>query len=116
MGGSPVEAAENVATRFFEAAKAKDYARAAGLFVDAEMGARAADQLQLNQSKLGDLQDYELRHSTVNTVFSGRRFTLKYVTKYTNFGATETLIMFESVSEPGIKIEVYNVASEGLRR
>jgi hypothetical protein len=116
MGGSPVEDAEKVAARFFEAVKTRDYAKAAGLFIDAESGARAVDQLQLNLTALGDLQSYELRGTTVNTVFSGRRFTLKYVTKYTGFGATERLIMFEGVSEPGIRIEVYSVTSEGLRR
>ncbi|KAF0190636.1 MAG: hypothetical protein FD165_2538 [Gammaproteobacteria bacterium] len=115
MGGSAVADAERVAARFFEAAKAKDYDAAAQLFIDTASGAGAADQLKLNQMKLGDLQSYELRDTTVNTIFSGRRFTLKYVTRYPGFNATETLILFESVSAPGIGIEVYHVSSAGLR-
>lgn len=116
MGGSSVEAAERVAARFFEVVKAKNFAAVATMFSQPESGDQAIDQLQINQSKLGDLQSYELRKTDVNTVFSGRRFTLRYVTRYPEFTATETLILFESVSEPGIKIEVYNVSSEGLRR
>ena len=85
------------------------------MFINADSGARAVDQLKLNQNKLGNLQSYKLRDATVNTVFSGRRFTLKYVTKYPEYGATEWLIMFENVSEPGIKIEVYKVDSKGLQ-
>lgn len=116
MGGSAAADAERIANRFFEAARAGDYDAAAALFVDPASAAMAVDQLKLNQIKLGELQSYELRDTTVNTIFSGRRFTLKYVTRHAAFGATETLILFESVSEPGIKLEVYHVTSEGLRR
>jgi hypothetical protein len=116
MGGSAAADAERIADRFFAAAKAADYDTAARLFIDTRSGAVAADQLKLNRIKLGELQGYELRDTTVNTIFSGRRFTLKYVARYPAFNATETLIMFESVTEPGIAIEVYHITSAGLRR
>ncbi len=107
--------AEEVGTRFYEALKRGDFAAAAALYVDKMPREQIIAELKENRSQLGDLQQYNLKDVVTNTVFSGRRYILKYKTRYTNQHATEGLILFQPVSDNVIRIEAHNVRTRGTR-
>jgi len=120
--GDTVNMAEQVAGSYYQALKNKDFEKAAGFFKDTNSKPRAQwhDQLQEYNSKLGELQSYQLVDKVVNTVYSGTLYTLRYKTKYSKFSATETLILFEGVSGFGggngnvMQLESLIIQSKGL--
>lgn len=120
--GDTVNMAEQVADGYYQALKNKDFEKAAGFFMDTRAQPRAQwlDELRAYNSKLGELQSYELVDKVVNTVYSGTRYTLRYKTKYSKFPAYETLILFEGVSSFGgsngnvLRLEGLIIRSKGL--
>ncbi len=113
--GSPVADAQAVAERYYQALKNKDFEAASGFFA---AGLKSPDQwlqqLEVYHDKLGDFETSRLTNAVVNTVFSGRRYSLTYAVKYAKFPATETLILFEPVSKESLLIENVVVMSRGL--
>ncbi len=109
-------AAERVASEYYQAIKAQDLAGAVMFYQDTNVQPREQwlQQLEDQREKLGDLQSYELVETTVNTVFSGVRYILRYKTRYTQATATETLIMFESVSDSKMVIQGLTLRSRAL--
>ena len=98
--GNTTGMAEHMADEYYQAVKNKDFDKAAGLFLDSpgEPRAKWLEQLRDYNSKLGDLQDYKLIDKEVDTVYSGSRYIFRYVTTYSKSPATETLILFDGVS------------------
>ena len=99
---------EQLASKFYNAIINKDF-NSAVLLYGSDMPAEAhMQELQELQSKLGDLQSYELRDTIVNTVFSGTRYIYTYRLQYASTAVTELLIMFKSVRGEPLHIEVRN--------
>jgi hypothetical protein len=98
--GNTTGMAEHMADEYYQAVKNKDFDKAAGLFLDSpgEPRAKWLEQLRDYNAKLGDLQDYKLIDKEVDTVYSGSRYVFRYVTTYSKSPATETLILFDGVS------------------
>lgn len=92
--------AEHQAEQFFQAVKGKEFDKAATYFQDTPNDPRGrwAAQLRENYSNLGDLESYRLVDKEVDTVYSGTRYILVYVAKYTKKPMRETLILFDGVS------------------
>jgi len=109
--------AKNVVDRFYLALKNKDLEGASNFFKDtvARPASSWFEQLKEVTEKLGDLQSHEIASELTNTVYSGQRYTIKVKTQYTKFHATETLVLFEGVSDNVIQIEAWIVNSRGLR-
>jgi len=98
--GNTTGMAEHMADEYYQAVKNKDFDKAAGLFLDSPGAPRAKwlEQLRDYNAKLGDLQDYKLIDKEVDTVYSGSRYVFRYITTYAKSPATETLILFDGVS------------------
>ncbi|NOX43575.1 MAG: hypothetical protein GXP19_07575, partial [Gammaproteobacteria bacterium] len=69
------------------------------------------NRLKEINGKLGDLQEVKLKSENTSTVFSGRRFIFVYANRYKNGLARETLVFFQSVSNPEIKIQSHKIES-----
>jgi len=98
--GNTLKMANQVADNFYQAVKSKDFEKAAGYFQDSPNDPRGRwlAELRQNNSKLGDLQSYKLVDKEVDTVYSGTRYILVFLTKYSKQPARETLILFNGVS------------------
>ncbi len=101
--------AEQVGELFYAALKKGDFAAAADLYVKKRPRAEIIQELEEYKQRLGDLQSYKMKDVVVSTVFSGVRYIIRYKTQYTQIKATEGLIMFQSVSDDFIRIEIRNV-------
>ena len=101
--GNTTGMAEHMADEYYQAVKNKDFDKAAGMFLDSpgEPRAKWLEQLRDYNAKLGDLQDYKLIDKEVDTVYSGSRYIFRYVTTYSKSSATETLVLFDGVSNYG---------------
>jgi hypothetical protein len=120
--GNTMAHAEQLATGYYQALQNKDFEKAAGFFFDQADAPRQQwlDQIREYNSKLGDLQSYKLMNETVNTVYSGTRYILRYRTQYSKSPAMETLVLFDRVSDlggnrpMGLGIENLLIKSKGL--
>ena len=101
--------AEEIGQQFYEAVQRGDFAAAADLFIDKIPRQEIIAELERNREELGDLEAFRLKDTVVNTVFSGRRYILKYKTRYSKKHATEGLILFQPVSDRIVRIEMHNV-------
>ena len=101
--------AEEVGQQFYEAVQRGDFAAAADLYIEEIPRQEIIAELERNREELGDLEDFRLKDTVVNTVFSGRRYILKYKTRYSKKHATEGLILFQPVSDRIVRIEMHNV-------
>ncbi len=106
LAGPP---AEQVGELFYEALKKGDFTAAADLYVQKRPRAEIVQELEEYQQRLGDLKSYKMKDMVVSTVFSGVRYILRYKTQYTQRNLTEGLIMFQSVSDDFIRIEIRSV-------
>lgn len=109
----PAVPVEQVAGRFYEAIKNRDFPTAASYYADTIPREDRVQELQEIQAAMGDLQTYELKEKLTNTVYSGIRYIYKYRLQYTGGVLTETLVMFENVSGDPIRIEARNYRLKG---
>lgn len=112
------EPAASIAQRYYDAIKNNDLQGAASLFLSTPTQPHEfwVEQLEEHREKLGDLQSYEIRDTNVNTVYSGRRFSLRVSAQYSKHPATETLILFEDVAGNPTRIEAVSIISPGMPR
>jgi hypothetical protein len=94
--GDTMNKAEQVADGYFQALKSKDLEKAAGFFIETRSVPRAQrlDELRDYNSKLGELQSYQLVNEEMDSGTTVNRYTLRYKTQYTKASAYETLVVF----------------------
>jgi hypothetical protein len=98
--GNTLGMAEQLADKFFQAVKNKDFEQAASYFQDTPRDPRGRwlAELQDNNGKFGELESYKLVDKEVDTVYSGTRYILVYRARYSKQPVRETLILFNGVS------------------
>lgn len=105
---------------YFAAWKSKDYDKMmtfyAKEFFDIYTREDWLAHLQEVNTVMGELQTVKMKRSEVSTVFSGRRFTYEYSNRYANGAAKELVIVFQSVKDHEIKIQIHKIESSILKR
>ncbi|HHM04615.1 MAG TPA: hypothetical protein ENJ19_02585 [Gammaproteobacteria bacterium] len=115
-GGPDMGMAQRLVAQYYAAIKAQDFDGAAQMFAETHNQPRAmwAEELKDYHKKLGDLEKYRIADTVVNTVFSGTRYIFKVKTTYSKHPATETVVLFESVSDDTLHIENVQIRSRNL--
>lgn len=112
------ETVEVIASQFYESIQKKEFDHALSYYEDNFFNlhprkAWTEHLLEVN-NKLGLLKSVKLKHKNTSTVFSGRRFVFVFNNQYEKGLAKETLIFFQHVSKPGIKIQSHKIESSAL--
>jgi len=112
------ETVEVIATQFYDSIQKKEIDKALGFYEDTffDMHPKKVwtEHLLDVQDKLGQLKVVKLKRKNTSTVFSGRRFVFVFSNQYEKGLAKETLIFFQHVSKPGIKIQSHKIESSAL--
>ena len=112
------ETVEVIATQFYESIQKKEFDHTLSYYENEFFNlhpkkAWTEHLLEVN-NKLGSLKSVKLKHKNTSTVFSGRRFVFVFNNQYEKGLAKETLIFFQHVSKPGIKIQSHKIESSAL--
>jgi hypothetical protein len=73
------------------------------------------DYLKYVRQELGEIENIKLKQNQVNTVFSGRRFIYEYSVKYEKGYAKETVMFFQEINSPEIKVQMHKINSNLLK-
>jgi len=112
------ETVELITTKFYDSIQKKDINKTLSFYEDTFFDMRPkkawTKHLLDVQDKLGQLKIVKLKRKNTSTVFSGRRFIFVFSNQYEKGLAKETLIFFQHVSKPGIKIQSHKIESSAL--
>lgn len=72
-------------------------------------------RLEEIRDKLGPLKSWRLKDTHINTVYSGRQFTFKFINTYEKGHATETLVFFQRVADDPVSIVSHQIESLALK-
>lgn len=102
-------AAGQVGEQYFSAIKGGDFEAAAELYAPNVSRAAVVDELKAQNQRLGDLESYRMTDLVSYTANGGMRFTLRFMTRYSNGHATEGLLLFQSSSDNSVRIVQHTV-------
>jgi len=95
--------------------KAKDYEKLLSFYRDDFFNVQSPgewiDYLKRIRGTLGEIISVKQKQKQVNTVFSGRRFIYEYSVKYEKGYAKETIMFFQEVTSPDIKVQMHKIES-----
>lgn len=100
---------QQIGELYYEAIKAGDFEAAAGLYATDVSRTAVVDELEATRRRLGDLESYRMTDLVSYTASGGMRFTLRFMVRYSNGHATESLMLFQSGSDNLIRIEQHVV-------
>lgn len=110
------ESVETISTQLYDSIQKKDFDKTLSFYAEDFFNyqPRAAWRKHLNMvdEKLGTLKKVKLKRKHVSTIFSGRRFVFVFSNQYEKGLAQETVIFFQHVSKPEIKIQSHKIESK----
>lgn len=119
LGGCSKEVSEDrvspLVDEYMETFKAKDYEKLLTFyrpdFFNLQNSTEWVDHLKSIHNTLGEIQNVKQKQKQVNTVFSGRRFIYEYSVKYEKGYTKDTVMFFQEVTSPEVKIQMHKIES-----
>lgn len=96
---------QQVGEMYYAAVMAGDFGAAAELYTRDVPREAVIAELEANRQRFGDLESYQMTDLVSYNASGGMRFTLRFMTRYSNENAVEGLMMFQSGTDNIVRIQ-----------